>query len=157
VILIKTAGILGAAAVFLSGCSGPYTPKDADKDGYVVVGSGPGQQANADKLEQFYTDFQHQVSSRVRIVHFTDEGDPVYLDLNSDGQAIQFTVDNSEDQFGGQNKGKRSTVCKQMIKRTGTRGDTSGTEYDLKDCEDDIGYSDVANKEYFLYFLGDKK
>lgn len=32
-----------------------------------------------------------------------------------------------------------------------------GTEYNLKDCSDDIGYSDLQNKEYFLLFIEQKK
>ncbi|MCJ8013244.1 DUF4362 domain-containing protein [Paenibacillus sp. KQZ6P-2] len=155
--MIKTAVGLLAALLFLSGCGSTYTYKDAEKDGYVVAGAGPGQQANIEKLEQFYADFQNKVPSKVRIVHFTDEGDPVYLDLNSNGQDIQFTRDNSKDQFGGQDRGKKSTVCKQIIKRDEMSGDASGVEYDLKDCTDDIGYSDAESKEYFLLFLEDKK
>lgn len=136
--------------VALTGCNS-YSYKDATSEGHVVT--GPAGQENIDKLELFYQKFLKHEEDKIRIVHFTDEGDPVYLDLDSNGEQIKFSRDNSDDKFGGQSKGKKRTTCNQIIKKTGQRGESQGTEYDLKDCTSDIGYSDVTNKEYFLIFI----
>ncbi|MGV2883574.1 DUF4362 domain-containing protein [Paenibacillus taichungensis] len=152
--MLKQITFLLLIASILSGCN-PYSSKDAERDGHVV--SGPAGQANVEKLERFYIRFQSKEQDKLRIVHYTDEGDPVYLDLKSTDQSIQFSRDTSEEKFGGQDKGKKTTVCNQIVKKIGQRGEVYGTEYDLKDCSDDIGYSDLQNKEYFLLFIEQKK
>lgn len=136
--------------IVLSGCS-RYSSQQAVEDGHVVA--GPDGMFNVGKLDQFYESYLDHKEVEIRIVHYTEEGDPIYLDLISDGKNVQFSRDNSDDKHGGKKKGKKTTVCNQMLKKVGSRGDTYGVEYALKDCRDDIGYSDVANKEYFLLFV----
>ncbi len=150
-------------SILLSSCSSESNPNlnyslhsdmkanEAAKQGYVVVGpSGP---ANIDKMEKFYSDYQDKKSSSVTLARYTDEGDPIYVDLEYDGNQISYAYDNTWDAFGGQDKGVRETSCKQMGKRTGPRADRNGTEYYLTSCAEDIGYSNPDHKEYFLLFV----
>ncbi|AZS16548.1 DUF4362 domain-containing protein [Paenibacillus lutimineralis] len=158
--------IIALSALLVSCSSGPNNnPNDsshsklsfqqAKRQGYVVV--GPPGLANVNKLEKFYEDYLNKTSCLVALAHYTDEGDPIFIDLEFNGEEILYTYDNSWDGFGGQNKGVQHTTCTQMNKRTGPRGERKGTEYYLNSCNDDIGYSDPVQKEYFLMFIDDKE
>jgi hypothetical protein len=127
--------------------------RNAQKAGYVTT--GPGGTANVDKLEAFYNDFNQKQNSQITIVHYTDEGDPVYLDLNYDGQTITYVYDNSWDGFGGEDKGVKETTCNMISLRTGSY-ETYGAEYFLSGCNADIGFSDPDKGEYHLFFLEEK-
>jgi len=129
--------------------------KDAATKGYIIA--GPSGVTNVSKLEKFYEDYLNKTRNSITLARYTDEGDPIYVDLELDGEEILYTYDNSWDEFGGQNKGVRKTCCTQMGIRTGPRADSNGTEYFLTSCRDDIGYSDLDKKEYFLLFIDDNK
>ncbi|WP_208914034.1 DUF4362 domain-containing protein [Paenibacillus uliginis] len=81
----------------------------SNRVGYVVA--GPPGLVNVDKLEKFYDDYLNKTSSRVALARYTDEGDPIYIDLEFNGEEILYTYDNSWDGFGGQNKGVQKTTC----------------------------------------------
>lgn len=150
------------AAVLLASCSNKsinsiYTDmssSEAEKQGHVVI--GPSGLANLDKFEQFFEDYLNKKNSNITLTHYTDEGDPIYVDLIFDGDEISYTYDNSWDNFGGQDKGVSMTSCTVLDKRSGPHGDRVGTEYFLTSCQDDIGYSDPNNKEYFLLFIDEE-
>ncbi|QHW31815.1 DUF4362 domain-containing protein [Paenibacillus rhizovicinus] len=127
------------------------TFKDADKAGYVVA--GPGGYFNVEKLEAFYQAVQDRQKSQLSIARYTDEGDPIFVDLDFDGQSIDYVYDTSWDAFGGQDKGVRKTKCEVINKRTGAYGEDYGTTYVLSKCAADIGYSDSEKKEYHLLFI----
>jgi hypothetical protein len=127
--------------------------QDAAAKGYIVA--GPSGFANVFKLENFYEDYLNKTRNCITLARYTDEGDPIYVDLEFDGEEILYTYDNTWDGFGGQNKGVRKTSCTQMGIRTGPRADRNGTEYFMTSCRDDIGYSDLDKKEYFLLFIDD--
>jgi hypothetical protein len=131
------------------------TFSEAEKAGYVV--SGPGGLPSVEKLEEFYNNFQNQLKSQLSIARFTDEGDPIFIDLDFNGESIKYTYDNSWDKFGGQEKGVKKTNCEVITKRTGSYGEDYGTEYLLSKCNDDIGYSDPEQKEYLLLFISQKQ
>lgn len=125
--------------------------QEATQAGYVVA--GPGGIANTNKLEGFYDDVQNNRISQVTIVRYTDEGDPIFVDLSYDEDSITYRHDNTWDAFGGQDKDVRTTACKTISKRDFRRDNEHGTEYYLTDCIDDIGYSDPANKEFLLLVI----
>lgn len=127
---------------------------EAEKRGYVVA--GPSGVANVDLLENFFQDYQNKKTNKVTIARYTDEGDPIYVDLVYDGKKILFTYDNTWDAFGGGQR-IRKTSCTNLGKRTGSRGDQYGTEYFLTSCKDDIGYSEEDNKEYYILFIEEVK
>jgi len=125
--------------------------REAEDAGYVAI--GPAGIANVEKLDDFYERYAQGDNSRITIVHYTDEGDPIYLDLDYDGETITFVRDDSWDAFGGQDKGVKETRCSSLSVRTGEYGVTYGTQYVLGDCSSDIGYSDPEAGEYQLLFL----
>jgi len=128
---------------------------DAEKQGYVVA--GPAGLANIDKLVKFYEDYKDKQPSSFMMARYTDEGDPIYVDLDYDGITISYTYDNTWDGHGGQYKGVQRASCTQMDKRTGPRGERYGTEYFLASCKEDIGYSDEENEQYFILFVEEDK
>jgi hypothetical protein len=128
---------------------------EAEKAGYVV--SGPGGLSNIGKLEEFHQSVQNKLKGQISIAQYTVEGDPIFIDLDFNGQTIKYTYDNSWDAFGGQGKGVRTVTCEVMNKRTGSYGESNGTVYTLDQCNRDIGYSDTEKKEYFLLFVPQKQ
>src|SRR5690606_836879 len=104
------------------------------------------------KLETFYNHYNKNQKSQITIVHYTDEGDPVYLDLDFDGQTIKYIRDDSWDAFGGQDKGVKKTSCNILSKHTASNKNSYRTEYVLSDCISDIGFSDPEKGEYLLFF-----
>jgi hypothetical protein len=161
--MLNKLAILAMTAVVLTGCGGNGTRasshtdldfREAEQAGYVTI--GPGGAANVGKLEDFLRDYQGKKSSELTVVHYTDEGDPIYLDLSYDGQAVRYVYDNTWDAFGGR-KGVKETTCRTFAKRTGSYGITYGTEYYVSDCADDIGYSRRGSGEYHIYFIEEAK
>lgn len=128
---------------------------EAKQQGYVV--SGPSGQANVDKIETFYEDYQNKKSNNITLARYTDEGDPIYIDLTFDGDEISYSYDNTWDEFGGQNKGVRKTSCTIMGQRIDPQEDRIGTEYYLTSCSDDVGYSVIEKEEYYLLFINGEK
>jgi hypothetical protein len=157
--MFKKWSLLLLIMVILTACSlnkpssshSDMSSREAQKAGYVT--NGPAGIANVDKLEAFYNLYNEKQKSQLTIVHYTDEGDPVYLDLDYDGERIKYVYDNSWDGFGGQNKGVKETSCNTLSKRTGSFGDIYGTEYFLSDCSSDIGFSNPEEGEYHLFYL----
>lgn len=131
------------------------TSREATAKGYVVV--GPSGLANVDTLEQFYEDVQKKVKNQLTLARYTDEGDPIYINLEFDGEKVIYVHDNTWDEFGGQDKGVRETTCTLMEKRVGPYGNLNGTEYYLTSCKEDVGYSDPEKKEYNLLFVSDEE
>ncbi|WP_422660609.1 DUF4362 domain-containing protein [Paenibacillus sp. EC2-1] len=127
--------------------------REAKSEGYVVT--GPSGLANVDRLEEFYEDVQNKVKNRITIAHYTDEGDPIYIDLEFDGEKFIYVYDNTWDAFGGQDKGVNEATCTELGKRVGPYGNLNGTEYYLTSCKDDVGYSSPEKKEYYLLFVSD--
>lgn len=131
--------------VVLSACINRFSYKDSIRKGDIVV--GPPGHFNIDKIETFTSDIKAQKASNLRIVLLTDEGDPVIEELRYENSNIYFTFDNSRDKFGGRDKGKRETVCKDMNK-----AEKNGrTIYYIEGCSQSIGIHDSAeNKDIVL-------
>lgn len=126
---------------------------EAKSEGYVVT--GPSGLANVDRLEEFYEHVQNKIKNRITLAHYTDEGDPIYIDLEFDGEKFIYVYDSTWDAFGGQDKGVSETTCTELGKRVGLYGNLNGTEYYLTSCKEDVGYSSPENKEYYLLFVSD--
>ncbi|MEK4058871.1 MULTISPECIES: DUF4362 domain-containing protein [Paenibacillus] len=75
-----------------------------------------------------------------------DKGDPIFKDLNYDGQVIRYSVDNSNDEYGGAGKGIKTDVCTEI-----TKEDSGGGEifYSISGC--------TADNPEMSYFLIRKK
>lgn len=124
---------------------------EAIKQDYVV--NGPSGLANADLFETFIKDYEDQKQGSITLVRYTDEGDPIYVDLEFTGHEVLFAYDNTWDSFAGNNKGVRETSCAQLEKRSVTHNERRGTEYYLNTCKKDIGYSNPEKQEYYLLFV----
>lgn len=166
VLRLKKSIILIVLSIVLISCSSEpiqknnsmhksMTSREALENGYVVA--GPSGLANVDTLEQFYEDVQNKVRNRITLAHYTDEGDPIYIDLEFDGEKVLYVRDDTWDEFGGQDKGVSETTCTLLEKRDGLYGNLNGTEYYLTSCKEDVGYSDPEKKEYYLLFVSDKE
>ncbi|MGD7024641.1 DUF4362 domain-containing protein [Rossellomorea vietnamensis] len=79
----------------LSGC-GEYSPSK-----YDVVNTH-GNIENVRLLENFIENVSKNKDSEVRVVNYTDEGDPIIHDLNYSNGLITSVKDTREDEFGDQ-------------------------------------------------------
>jgi len=117
----------------------PYKSEEAIKNGDVV--NNHGNISNFEKFEDFIANVRANKKDNIRITAYTTEGDPIFYNLQYDGTNIQYTFDNSQDGFAGQDKGKKSTTCSKIEKKS---VDT-GVEYYLSGCSSE----DVGNTFYF--------
>ncbi|MDM5157232.1 DUF4362 domain-containing protein [Bacillus sp. DX1.1] len=97
--------------------------------------------SNLDKFEQFLNHVKSGQADQVRIVNYTDEGDPIFQTLDYDGTNINYIFDDSNDKFGGIHKGKKRDVCRGIMKEESNEG----ISYKLSECKE--------NHEYIGYFL----
>lgn len=76
----------------------PYSSEIAISNGDVV--NVQGKQHNVEKLDKFIMNVQNGIKDKVRITHYTEEGDALIRDLEFDGEEIKYTFDNTRDVFG---------------------------------------------------------
>lgn len=83
-----------------------YSSEDAALNGDVILALGGVQ--NAEKLTDFVSKAALGIPAMVRLVRYTEEGDPIIYDCvynkNETGNYL-FRQDSSRDKFGGQNTG----------------------------------------------------
>ena len=72
---------------------------------------------------------------KIKIVHYTHEGDPIFQTLQYSGKDILYVLDNREDEFAGDNKGLYEDSCKRIVKE---RRELEIT-YRLIDCTNENG------------------
>ncbi|EDL65719.1 DUF4362 domain-containing protein [Bacillus sp. SG-1] len=80
---------------FLSAC-GEYSPSKHD------VVNTHGHIENIRLLENFMEDVSMNKESEVRVVNYTDEGDPIIHDLTYSNDTLTSKKDTREDEFGNQ-------------------------------------------------------
>ncbi|TYS50956.1 DUF4362 domain-containing protein [Bacillus infantis] len=120
---------------FLSGC-GEYSPSKHD------VVNTHGQIENLSLLEEFTEDVSKNKDSRIRVVNYTDEGDPIIHDLNYSNGQLTSIKDTREDEFGDQLV--KEDVC-ESIKKLDKNNQTT---YQLEGCkgkEDVIHVTTIIN------------
>ncbi|MGF9964123.1 DUF4362 domain-containing protein [Bacillus rhizoplanae] len=132
----------------LAGClSSVKTVENNQKQGEVKVNKKSDivvktdGTSNLEKFQQFLAHVKSGKADKVRIVNYTDEGDPIFQTLNYDGININYLFDDSNDKFGGSHKGKRSDMCRGIMKEKSDEG----VSYKLSECKE--------NHEYMSYFL----
>lgn len=111
-----------------------YSPDDVKKSDVV---DRHGEISNIDIFETFIDNVWSGVKDEIRISVFTTEGDPIFYNLNYDGNKIQYTFDNSQDAYAGSAKGKESTFCSNIE----SRNNENGVEYYLTECSSEVGNS----------------
>jgi hypothetical protein len=142
--LLLAAGWLGSS---LSGCSNhavtpvtkseSYSFKEAISRGDVVFFN---EGYNMDGFDQFLTNLADKKADSIRVTGFTDEGDPIFKDLKFDGDVISYTYDNSNDAFGGQNKGIRTDICSSVTNKKNSQGEFTYTITGCTKNDDQISY-----------------
>ena len=93
-------GILSILCISLIGCSSSeaYDSEEAIKRGDIVL--TPLEDYNLDTFERFLKNFSNKKEDTIRITGYTHEGDPIFRDLEFDGEVIHYSYDNSNDQNG---------------------------------------------------------
>ncbi|MGN7410830.1 DUF4362 domain-containing protein [Sporosarcina sp. SAFN-010] len=120
---------------FLSGC-GEYSPSKRD------VVNIHGNIENLRLLEKFTEDVSINKASEVRVVNYTDEGDPIIHDLNYSNDKLTSTIDTRADEFG--NQLVKEDVCESIKKID----ENNQTIYQLEGCkciEEGINVTHIIN------------
>ncbi|WP_053591811.1 DUF4362 domain-containing protein [Bacillus sp. FJAT-22090] len=103
-----------------------YTPASED------VIDMHGEIENKERFQEFLNNVGKAKKDSIRVVKYTEEGDPMLHDLEYDGEVIKSTTDTRRDKFG---QGSIiSTTCT-TIEVVET---TERTDYILEGCEDTI-------------------
>lgn len=108
--------------------SEPYSYEEAVSKGDVVF---IDKVYNSEKFEQFLTNLTNKKADSIRVTSYTDEGDPIFKDLNFDGSVISYIYDTSNDAFGGSNNGVRTDTCTEVTSKENTQGETT---YAISGC-----------------------
>lgn len=94
-----------------------YTMEQAITDGAVVI-TYDGIE-NSKNVELFVLNVSRNIASMLRIIQYTDEGDPIIKDItyHVDPQGSYYiqSIDNSRDQFAGGDKGIKDTIYSYMV------------------------------------------
>lgn len=127
---------------FLSGC-GDYSPSNRD------VVNIHGNIENLRLLEKFTEDVSINKASKVRVVNYTDEGDPIIHDLNYSNEKLTSTIDIRADEFGDQLV--REDVCESIKKIE----ENNQTFYQFEGCkgnEEGINVTHIINDWWWNLF-----
>ncbi|WP_283749936.1 DUF4362 domain-containing protein [Bacillus cereus] len=127
----KRTGFICLFLFSLVACSQPNGAIDKKND---VVAKG-GEISNLDKFEKFVLNVEQGAVDKIRIVHYTHEGDPVFQMLEHSGTDILHVLDNRQDQFAGNRTGIYEDSCKRIVKEQRE----SETAYRLIDCTNENG------------------
>ncbi|MGE6539090.1 DUF4362 domain-containing protein [Bacillus luti] len=104
-----------------------------DKQNDVIVKGV--ETSNLDKFEQFILNVDQGKVDKIRIVHYTHEGDPIFQTLEHSGKDILYVLDSRQDQFAGEDKGLYKDSCKSIVKDQRE----SESTYRLIDCMNEAG------------------
>ncbi|MHC2833190.1 DUF4362 domain-containing protein [Bacillus sp. F9_6S_D1_P_5] len=91
--------------------------------------------SNLDKFEKFVLNVAQGEVDKIRIVHYTHEGDPVFQTLEYSGTDILYVSDNRQDRFAGNHTGMDEDSCKRIVKEQRE----SQIAYRLIDCANENG------------------
>lgn len=112
-------------SLLLGGCN--YTPSDSD----IVVGLG-SEITNLTTFELFLDNVKEGNEDKIRIVSYTDEGDPIIKDVSYDGSSIYAETDTTRDKFGTSRVERIS--CNSIDSKVTVTPEKS-EEYFLNECE----------------------
>lgn len=132
-LLLLAGALVGCAsdnAPTLQG-SKPYSYEKAIDRGDVVLFN---EYYNLEAFTAFLSRVDSKEPASIRITGYTDEGDPIFKDLNYDGKQIQYTHDNTNDKFGG-DKGVWTDTCAKISSEGTEREGVRYTVYSLSGCK----------------------
>ena len=107
--------------MIMAGCSEneAYGSEEAIKRGDIVY---QNEVINLERFEQFLSNLSKNKEDKIRVTGYTDEGDPIFQDLQFDGKFIQYRFDNSNDEFAGNDRGIQTDVCTKIIEKENAQG-----------------------------------
>lgn len=108
----KSGGFISLLLFSLVACSQPNITIDKKND-VIVKAAGP---SNLDKFEKFVLNVEQGVVDKIRIVHYTHEGDSVFQTLEYSGTDIIHMLDNRKDRFAGNHTDIDEDSCKRIVK-----------------------------------------
>ena len=91
--------IISSTTVNLHSKPTRITVESATNNGDIVVNHG--KVYNLSKLDNFIEDVRIGNTSKIQIIQFTIEGDPIVQKLEFDNNTIKYSIDTSEDRYGG--------------------------------------------------------
>ncbi|MGM0828778.1 MAG: DUF4362 domain-containing protein [Bacillota bacterium] len=103
---------------------GAYEPVETD------VVNIHGNIENMERFEEFYKNVGDDVEDRIRIVSYTEEGDPILHDLEYDGNVLYSVRDSRRDTFGSGEIVEMSCENIEYVQK----GETADNLYMLTDC-----------------------
>lgn len=106
----------------IGGCSNnkAYGSEEAIKKGDVVY---QNKVHNFKRFEQFLTNLSNKKEDSIRVTGYTDEGDPIFKDIKYDGKVIRYTYNDSNDAYGGSEKGIKKDVCTNISEEENIQGE----------------------------------
>lgn len=134
---MRESALLVLLLCFLTGC-GEYSPSKRD------VVNTHGTIENLRLLEKFTQDVSNNQDSEIRVVNYTDEGDPIIHDIHYSNDKLTSTIDTRADEFGDQVV--RVDECKSIKKLD----ESNQTVYQLEGCksnEEGIHVTLIINNE----------
>ncbi|MEL3972041.1 DUF4362 domain-containing protein [Rossellomorea oryzaecorticis] len=103
-----------------------YEPNETD------IVDTHGNVENLERFGDFYENVQNGKKDNIRIVFYTEEGDPILHDIRFDGKVFKSVMDTRRDKFGD---GKvQNFTCKNIEY---TNGEMADNVYRLIDCGND--------------------
>ncbi|KAB8139343.1 DUF4362 domain-containing protein [Gracilibacillus oryzae] len=83
-----------------------------DEDDDIILQQD--QKMNLIELETFRQAVQNGKEEQIRMVQYTTEGDPVFMNINYVNKQIEVVIDSSEDQYGSEENAIRHITCSQL-------------------------------------------
>jgi len=115
----------------LVGCTATPTtpsPKKLKQEGYIV--DQHGQVSNLKIMERFFADYQNKHKSSIKLVNYTNEGDPIFYTIDYNGINITFIKNTTNDKYAG-TKSITSNTCSGIVRNV----ENGTTVYMLKGCK----------------------
>lgn len=122
----------------------PYSKIHVKGVGKVDVVDSHGSIEGLDNMAQFYNNVQNKVPTKLRIVHYTIEGDPIITDVNYDGELFEVIYDTTQDNFGYGIVTEKK--CGKLIKEV----NPTNTSYVVLDCDSGYGMMEILYISYNL-------
>ncbi|WP_254871020.1 DUF4362 domain-containing protein [Bacillus sp. Marseille-Q1617] len=101
-----------------------YEPKETD------IVNTHGNVENLERFDEFYENAQSGMEDNIRIVYYTEEGDPILQDLSYDGMFFKSITDSRRDKFG---EGELIIMTCTNIEYS-TTNDMADNVYKLTEC-----------------------
>lgn len=90
---------------------------------------------NFERFEQFLNNYHGKKPDKIRVTSYTVEGDPIFIDLDYDGENIKYFHDSSNDEYGSKEIVK--DVCAMIIEE---KKEQRKIDYSVSSCSKNNAY-----------------